>query len=99
MLPEYKVLCLQSKTRLDFEAVTCDATLLTPFILDTSTFNLENKVNVSDLSLHSLFQLARAVGVAVGCRSGGRLASTLVATKTVFITFSATCSDLKTSFY
>ena len=31
--------------------------------------------------------LARAVGVAVGRRSGGRLATTLVATKNIFIFF------------
>ena len=31
--------------------------------------------------------LARAVGVAVGRRSGGRLATTVVATKNVFIFF------------
>ena len=31
--------------------------------------------------------LARAVGVAVGCRSGGRLAMTLVATKIIIIFF------------
>ena len=34
-----------------------------------------------------LKELARAVGVAVGRRSGGRLATTLVATKNVFIFF------------
>ena len=59
MLPEYKVLCFQSKTRLDFEEVTCDPKILTQFILDPSSFNLENRVNVSDPILPSLFQLTR----------------------------------------
>ena len=59
MLPEYQVLCLQSKTRLDFKAVMFDATLFTQFILDPSSFNLENRVNVSDPIIPSLFQLTR----------------------------------------
>ena len=59
MLPEYQVLCLQSKTRLNFDAVKCNAKTLTQFILDPSSFNLENRVNVSDPVLPSLFQLTR----------------------------------------
>ena len=38
-------------------------------------------------TLPIILLLARAVGVAVGRRSGGRLATTLVATKNVFIFF------------
>ena len=39
--------------------------------------------------------LARAVGVAVGRRSGGRLATTLVATKNVFIFFLVAAATLQ----
>ena len=59
MLPGYQVLCLQTKTRLDFEAITCDAETLAQFILDPSSFNLEYRVNVSDPILTSIFQLTR----------------------------------------
>ena len=59
MLPDYQVLCIQSKTRIDFDAVICNSNVLTQFILDPSSFNLENRVNVCDPILPSLFQLSR----------------------------------------
>ena len=59
MLPDYQVVCIQSKTRIDFNAVICNSNVLTQLTLDPSSFNLENRVNVCDPILPSLFQLSR----------------------------------------
>ena len=59
MLPEFKALCLQAQSNIEFEEIRSQFNTLTQFILDPSSFNLKRRIHLSDPILPIIFQLSR----------------------------------------
>ena len=59
ILMEFKVLCSKSKTQVSFTSFMEDQKMLTQFILDPSSFNIADRVHLSDPVLPDLFKKSR----------------------------------------
>ena len=56
---EISVLCLRSKSKINFQDTLHNPENLTQFILDPTSFNLEKRVHISDPVIEPLFKLSR----------------------------------------
>ena len=59
MLEEFSYLCMQSVSAVNFSEVLTDSETLYQFILDPSSFNLKQRIHLSDPLLASFFQVSR----------------------------------------
>ena len=59
IFPQFSILCQQSKTSIDFEAISENKTKLCQFLLDPSSLNLDSRISMSDPLLHDFFMLSR----------------------------------------
>ena len=56
---EIEALCLITKNNLNFEDIKSDEKQLTQFIIDPTSFNLQNRVHISDHIVSAFFKLSR----------------------------------------
>ena len=61
ILIEMAELCMQAKSEINFEHISSDPEVLTQFILDPSSFNLETRVNLFDPILQKMFKVSRDI--------------------------------------
>ena len=59
MFKEYEELCKEAKTKISFNSIVSDNSILCQFLLDPASFNLANRIHLSDPILGSLFKLSR----------------------------------------
>ena len=60
-MKEVEMTCNMSKTEIQFEKMSKNPEELTQFILDPTSFNLTNRVNISDPIVKTLFGLSRDI--------------------------------------
>ena len=65
MLQEFSEICLFTQTSLNFENIRTDSKTLTQFILDPTSFNLKERVHVSDPVVPAIFKLSRDYCMAI----------------------------------
>jgi hypothetical protein len=68
ILQEMAQLCLFSKNKINFQHILADPENLTQFILDPTSFNLENRVHISDPVIAPLFKLSRDLCLSIHTR-------------------------------
>ena len=59
MLPEFSDVCSKSKSKLNFEKILESKETLCQFILDPASFNLRERIHMSDPVLDQLYKLSR----------------------------------------
>ena len=59
MFKEYEDLCKEAKTKISFNSIVSDNSILCQFLLDPASFNLANRIHLSDPILGPLFKLSR----------------------------------------
>ena len=59
ILKEIAEVCLSSRSQLNFQSILDNPDTLTQFILDPTSFNLQNRVHISDPIVQTLFKLSR----------------------------------------
>ena len=59
IFPEYYEACRITKSKLNFEDICENDDVLTQFVLDPSSLNLEKRVHMSDPALQTLFKISR----------------------------------------
>ena len=58
ILKEIEELCLLTKNNLNFDEIKSDEKQLTQFIIDPTSFNLQNRVHISDPIVPAFFKLS-----------------------------------------
>ena len=56
---EFSEVCKLTKNSINFEKMKSDERVLTQFLLDPTSFNLKNRVNIGDPAVPALFKLSR----------------------------------------
>ena len=59
IFPEYYEACRTTKSKLNFVFIYENDDMLTQFVLDPSSLNLEKRVHMSDPALQTLFKISR----------------------------------------
>ena len=59
ILQEISELCLHTKTEINLKNISENPETLTQFLLDQSSFNLENRIHISDPVLNNFYHLSR----------------------------------------
>ena len=59
IIQEFEALCSKSKNGLSLKSIVSDPTALTQFVLDPSSFNLPQRININDPILVDMFKLSR----------------------------------------
>ena len=59
MLEEFSYLCMKSVSAVDFSEILTNSETLCQFILDPSSFNLKQRIHLTDPLLASFFQVSR----------------------------------------
>ena len=59
ILEEIAEVCRQSRNNVDFQSIIVDSQILTQFILDPTSFNLQHRVHRSDQIVPNMFKLSR----------------------------------------
>ena len=59
IIQEFEALCSKSKNGLSLKSIVNDPTALTQFVLDPSSFNLPQRININDPILVDMFKLSR----------------------------------------
>ena len=59
MLAEFAELCLLNKSKLNFQHILSNPKTLTQFILDPTSFNLTDRIHISDPTVEHFFKLSR----------------------------------------
>ena len=67
IIPEYSEVLTSSESHLSMEEVLESNENLCQFILDASSTNLRNRINVNDPVLHTLFRISRNYCYAINC--------------------------------
>ena len=62
---EFSEVCKFTKNSINFENLKSDESVLTQFILDPTSFNLKNRVNIGDPAVPALFKLSRDLCTAI----------------------------------
>ena len=70
---EFSAICLFTQNSLNFENIRTDSKTLTQFILDPTSFNLRERVHVSDPVVPALFKLSRDYCMAIHTERSRRL--------------------------
>ena len=59
ILDEIAEVCRQSINNVDFQSIIVASEILTQFILDPTSFNLQHRVHRSDPNIQNMFKLSR----------------------------------------
>ena len=73
ILQEFSEICLFTQNKLNFETIRTDSKTLTQFILDPTSFNLEDRVHVTDPVVPAMFKLSRDYCMAIHTERSRRL--------------------------
>ena len=67
IIPEYSEVLTSSESHLSMDEVLESNENLCQFVLDASSTNLRNRINVNDPVLHTLFRISRNYCYAINC--------------------------------